>query len=55
MNKNDDGNLVGENLLGIAMMQARDEIKRVYANYDLIDWELSGGANSVERCMCNHH
>ncbi|RAP50438.1 MAG: hypothetical protein BZ136_01300 [Methanosphaera sp. rholeuAM74] len=55
MNKNDDGNLVGENLMGIAMMQARDEIKRVYANYDLIDWELSGGANSVERCMCNHH
>ncbi|MBW5382979.1 NADAR family protein [Brachyspira pilosicoli] len=28
----------GENLLGFALMEARDEIKRVYENYDLIDW-----------------
>ena len=28
----------GENLLGFALMEARDEIKRVYKNYDLIDW-----------------
>ncbi|WP_300758454.1 NADAR family protein [uncultured Brachyspira sp.] len=28
----------GENLLGFALMQVRDEIKRVYKNYDLIDW-----------------
>ncbi|OEJ14025.1 hypothetical protein BFL38_04620 [Brachyspira hampsonii] len=27
----------GENLLGFALMQVRDEIKRVYQNYDLID------------------
>ena len=28
----------GENLLGFALMQVRDEIKRAYKNYDLIDW-----------------
>lgn len=28
----------GENLLGFALMEVRDEIKRVYKNYDLIDW-----------------
>lgn len=29
----------GENLLGFALMEARDEIKMVYKNYDIIDWE----------------
>ena len=29
----------GENLLGFALMEARDEIKRVYKNYDIIDWQ----------------
>lgn len=28
----------GENLLGFALMEVRDEIKRIYKNYDLIDW-----------------
>lgn len=28
----------GKNLLGFALMEARDEIKRVYKNYNLIDW-----------------
>ncbi|WP_297295327.1 NADAR family protein [uncultured Brachyspira sp.] len=28
----------GENLLGFALMEVRDEIKRVYKNYDIIDW-----------------
>ncbi len=28
----------GENLLGFALMEARDEIKRVYKNYDFVDW-----------------
>lgn len=28
----------GENLLGFALMEVRYEIKRVYKNYDLIDW-----------------
>ena len=28
----------GENLLGFALMQVRDEIKRVYKNYDFVDW-----------------
>lgn len=28
----------GKNLLGFALMEARDEIKRVYKNYDFVDW-----------------
>jgi len=28
----------GENLLGFALMEVRDEIKKVYENYDKIDW-----------------
>ncbi len=30
----------GQNLLGFALMEVRDEIKRVYANYDKINWSL---------------
>lgn len=29
----------GENLLGFALMEVRGEIRRVYKNYDKIDWE----------------
>ena len=28
----------GENLLGFALMEVRDEIKKIYKNYDIIDW-----------------
>ncbi len=28
----------GSNLLGFALMEVRDELKRVYANYDKINW-----------------
>ncbi|MFT0211512.1 NADAR family protein [Pseudomonas sp. F1_0610] len=28
----------GDNLLGFALMEVRDELRRVYANYDKIDW-----------------
>ncbi|WP_028328573.1 NADAR family protein [Brachyspira alvinipulli] len=30
----------GKNLLGFALMEARYEIKRVYKNYDIIDWKI---------------
>ena len=29
----------GSNLLGFALMEVRDELKRVYQNYEKIDWE----------------
>lgn len=29
----------GQNLLGFALMEVRDEIKTVYKNYDKIAWE----------------
>lgn len=29
----------GQNLLGFALMEVRDEIRRVYKNYDLINWK----------------
>ena len=29
----------GKNLLGFALMEVRDEINRVYKNYNIIDWE----------------
>ena len=29
----------GENLLGFALMEVRDEINKVYKNYDIIDWQ----------------
>lgn len=28
----------GQNLLGFALMEVRDELRRVYKNYDLVDW-----------------
>ncbi len=28
----------GQNLLGFALMEVRDELRRVYENYDLVDW-----------------
>ena len=37
------------------MMEIRDIVKDVYANYDLIDWDLSGEPYTKKRCMCNHH
>jgi len=33
----------GHNLLGFALMEVRDEIMRVYQNYDKIDWEQVEG------------
>jgi len=36
-------------------MHVRDEINKVYENYDEIDWELSGGANSRNLCNCLLH
>ncbi|MCI5867079.1 MAG: hypothetical protein SOZ23_07140 [Methanosphaera sp.] len=51
----DNGNIHGENLFGLAMMQIRDEICDVFKNYDMIDWEVSGKPYSQERCMCHHH
>ena len=32
----------GLNLLGFALMEVRDEIRRVYANYEKIDWSKFG-------------
>jgi SUMO ligase MMS21 Smc5/6 complex component len=29
----------GQNMLGFALMEVRDEIQRVYKNYDMIDWQ----------------
>ncbi len=29
----------GQNLLGLALMEVRDEIRRVYQNHDLINWD----------------
>ena len=33
----------GQNMLGFALMEVRDEIARVWANYGLIDWEQYPG------------
>jgi len=36
------GNVIawrGQNLLGFALMEVRDDLRRVYQNYDRIDWE----------------
>lgn len=52
--EDDEGNYVGNNLLGLAVMEIRDVLKEVYANYDLIDWNLSGDPYSLERCACGH-
>lgn len=35
----DPGYWNGQNLLGFALMEVRDEIRRVYQHYDEIDWE----------------
>ena len=29
----------GQNLLGFALMEVRDELRTLYKNYDIIDWE----------------
>ena len=31
----------GDNLLGFALMELRDEIRRLYKNEDKIDWEYT--------------
>lgn len=36
-----DDNIKGENLQGLALMQVRDEIRKVYENYDIIDWDIT--------------
>ncbi len=30
----------GKNLLGFALMEVRDELRRIYAHYDIIDRSL---------------
>ncbi len=50
----DDGNFLGKNLLGLAVMELRDVLVEIYANYDDIDWNLSGNPYSEEHCTCNH-
>ncbi|MCD7782047.1 MAG: NADAR family protein [Methanosphaera sp.] len=52
--KSSDGKLRGENLFGLAMMEVRDELSKVYSNYDLIDWDISGDPYSKEHCSCMH-
>ncbi len=36
-----NGKITGKNLQGLALMQVRDEIRKVYENYDYIDWNIS--------------
>lgn len=55
LEKSSDGTLVGSNLMGLAMMEFRDEIIKEYENYDKIDWIISGKPNSVKRCNCMVH
>ena len=50
----EDGQYIGKNLLGLAVMEIRDVLRDVYANYDKIDWEISGQPYSVEHCACGH-
>lgn len=50
----DNDKVHGKNLFGLAMMEIRDVVRKVYENYDLIDWNLSGEPYTKERCMCNH-
>lgn len=52
--EDEEGNYVGKNLLGLAVIEIRDVLKEVYSNYDLIDWEISGDPYSRERCACGH-
>ncbi len=47
-----DGNIIGKNLRGLAIMEIKDQLRRVYENYEDIDWNLSGGAYSKQRCAC---
>ncbi|MBE6512912.1 MAG: NADAR family protein [Methanobrevibacter olleyae] len=35
----EDKKLIGKNLYGLALMEVRDEIRRLYENADMIDWE----------------
>jgi len=30
----------GQNLLGFALMEVRDDLRNVYRNYDKIDWSM---------------
>lgn len=55
LEKLDDGTLVGNNLMGLAMMEIRDELIESYKHYDDIDWEISGKPNSIKRCQCMAH
>ena len=55
LSKKEDGTLVGQNLMGRAMMEFRDHIIDVYRHYDEIDWDKSGKPHSVEMCRCLLH
>lgn len=52
--EDENGNYVGNNLLGLAVMEIRDVLVKVYKNYDLIDWDISGDPYSRVRCACGH-
>lgn len=53
--KTDDGRLLGKNLMGLAMMELRDELIKAYKNYENIDWDESGKPYSVKKCHCMLH
>lgn len=38
-NANEPAKWRGKNLLGFALMEVRDELRRIYKNYDKINWE----------------
>ena len=45
---------VGENLMGLAIMEIRDQLADIYENYNDIDWDVSGEPFSKVRCSCGH-
>lgn len=49
------GVFLGKNLMGIAMMEIRDVLNKVYAHYEDIDWNISGEKYSSETCACHLH
>ena len=37
----EDGGFMGQNHIGFALMEVRDELRRIYKNSDSIDWFLT--------------
>lgn len=46
-----ENELIGENYLGFALMELRDEINRVYKNNDKIDWFYTEFLNQLSPYM----